>query len=287
MPRAIWKGAVTFGLVYIPVELYSASRSSTLDLDLLDRRDFAPVGYQRINKETGEVVDWGDIVKGYQYKKGQYVALSDEDFRRANVKASQTIEIDSFTEAASIAPEFFETPYHLAPAKGGDKPYALLREALRKSGKVAVGSLVMRGRQHLGVILPAERALTFVTLRFEDELRPTSELGIMPATARSAKVSPREVSMAERLVEEMTAPWDPGQYRDSYREDLMKRIREKIRKKQTHLLTPKEKAPKEERRSAEIIDLMSVLRKSLASHDKVPARAPRKRSSAARRHGRS
>jgi DNA end-binding protein Ku len=286
MPRAIWKGAVTFGLVYIPVELYSASRSNTLDLDLLDRRDFAPVGYQRVNKETGEVVDWGDIVKGYQYKKGQYVALSDEDFRRANVKASQTIEIDSFTEAAAIAPEFYETPYYLAPAKGGDKPYVLLREVLRKGGKVAVGSLVMRGRQHLGVIIPAERILMLLTLRFEDELRRPSELSPVPATARAAKVSAREVAMAERLVEEMTSLWDPGQYRDSYRDDLMKRIREKIRKKQTHLLTPKEKTPKEERRSAEIIDLMSVLRKSIESHGKAPARASRKRSSAGRRQGR-
>jgi len=273
MARPIWKGAVSFGLVYIPVELYSASKSVTLDLDLLDSRDFAPVGYQRVNKRTGEVVDWGDIVKGYQYKKGQYVALSEEDFRQVNVKATQTIDIDSFTDASEISPEFYETPYCLVPVKGGEKAYALLREALIKTGKAGVGSMVMRGRQHVGVILPADRMLMFITLRFPDELRPASELEI-PAGAKSSKVQPREVSMAERLVEEMTAKWNPQDYHDSYREDLMKRIQEKIRKKQTHVLTPKEKAPKEERQSAEIIDLMSVLKKSLESRGGA---APRKR----------
>ena len=182
MARAIWKGAVSFGLVYIPVELHSAARSSSLDLDMLDRRDFSPVGYQRFNKKTGKTVEWGDIVKGYQYKKGEYVALSDEDFRQANVKASQTIDIESFTEASAIPPEYHETPYYLTPAKGGEKGYTLLREVLRKSGKVAVGSFVMRGRQHIGMILPAERALMFITLRFEDELKGTGDLEL-PARA--------------------------------------------------------------------------------------------------------
>lgn len=282
MPRSIWKGAVSFGLVYIPVELHSAARSGSLDLDLLDRRDFAPVGYQRINKKTGDVVEWGDIVKGYQYKKGEYVALSDEDFRQANVKASQTIDIGSFTEAAAIPPEYYENPYYLVPAKGGEKGYTLLREALRKSGKAGVGSFVMRGRQHVGIILPEERALMFITLRFEDELKASDELDLPPANPRSTKLGAREISMAERLVDEMTEPWDPGQYRDTYREDLMKRIKEKIRKKQTHLLTAKEKAPKEERRGAEIIDLMSVLKKSLESRGGKAAPA-RKHASARRR----
>jgi len=204
MPRAVWKGAVSFGLVYIPVELYSAAKSVSLDLDMLDRRDFSPIGYQRVNKRTGDVVDWGDIVKGYQYKKGQYVALSDEDFRQANVKAAQTIEIDSFTDASQIPPEFYETPYYLVPIKGGEKPYALLREALVKSGKAGVGSMVMRGRQHVGVIVQSGRILMFITLRFPDEIKPSDDLEI-PAGAKSAKVSPREVSMAERLIEEMTA----------------------------------------------------------------------------------
>ena len=187
---------------------------------------------------------------------------------------------------APISPEYYETPYYLAPAKGGEKGYTLLREALRKSGKVAVGSFVMRGRQHIGMILPAERALMFITLRFEDEFEVRRSELELPASAKSAKVSPKEVSMAERLVEEMTAPWKPGDYRDSYREDLMKRIKEKIRKKQTHVLTAKEKAPKEERQSAEIIDLMSVLKKSLETRGGKSAPA-KKRPSAARRRSRA
>jgi len=272
--RAIWKGAVSFGLVYIPIELHSAARSGTIDLDLLDRRDFEPVGYQRVNKSTGKVVEWRDIVKGYQYRKGEYVALSDEDFRQANVKASQTIEIESFTDASAISPEFYETPYYLTPVKGGEKVYALLRETLKQSGKVAVGSLVMRSRQHLVVITPEERAMVLVTLRFADEIRSADELDL-PA-ASTGKLSSRELEMAARLVEEMTSAWKPDRYHDTYREDLMKRINEKIRMKQTHVLTPREKEPKEPRQSARVIDLMSVLKKSLESRGSTQRRPARR-----------
>ena len=265
MPKAIWKGAISFGLVYIPVELHAASRSGTLDLHFLDSRDFSPVGYERINKRTGKVVGWSDIVKGYEYKKGEYVALSDEDFRQANVKASQTIEIDSFVAADEIPPEYHETPYYLVPAKGGEKGYTLLRETLQKSAKVAIGSLVMRGRQHLCMITAEQRALMLITLRFAHEIKSQDDLDLPSAGAKSAKVSAREVAMAERLVEEMTAAWRPQTYHDTYREDLMRRIQEKIRKKQTHVLTPTQKQPQEARPSAQVIDLMEVLKKSLES----------------------
>ena len=265
MPRAIWKGAVSFGLVYIPVELHAASRSGTLDLHFLDSRDFSPVGYERVNKRTGKSVDWKDIVKGYEYQKAEYVALSDEDFRQANVKASQTIELESFAAGSEIAPEYHETPYFLAPAKGGEKGYMLLRETLQKSGKVGIGSLVMRGRQHLCMITGEQRALMLITLRFADEIKSQDDIDLPSANSKTAKVSSREVAMAEKLVEEMTAPWRPQAYHDTYREDLMRRIQEKIRKKETHVLTPKEKQPKEARPSAEVIDLMSVLKKSLES----------------------
>jgi DNA end-binding protein Ku len=260
--RALWKGAVSFGLVYIPVHMHSAARDSTLDLDLLDRRDFSPVGYQRYNKRTGKVVDWDDIVKGYEYRKGEYVALSEEDFRQANVDASQTIEIVSFAERQSIPPEFYEVPYYLEPVSGGEKTYSLLREALLRSDKVAVGSFVMRGRQHFCAILVNGRALLLNTLRFAEELRPATELDLPPANPRAAKISGRELAMAERLIEEMSGAWDPNAFKDTYRADLMRRIKQKVRKRQTHVLTPAEE-PVEERRSAEVIDLMAVLRKSL------------------------
>ncbi len=197
------------------------------------------------------------------------------------MKASQTIEIQSFTEGKDIAPEYYETPYYLVPAKGGEKGYALLRETLQKSGKVAVGTLVMRGRQHLCMITGEERALMLVTLRFAQEIKPQDELDL-PA-AKSAKVAPREVAMAERLVDEMSAPWRPQDYHDTYREDLMRRIEEKIRNKQTHILTAKEKQPREERKSAEIIDLMSVLKKSLESRRGAGRGRPARRAAAARR----
>lgn len=280
MARAFWKGAISFGLVYIPVDLYSATRGATIDLDFLDKRDFSPVGYQRYNKRTGKPVDWKNIVRGYQYEKGRYVALSEEDFRQANAKASQTIEITSFTDAASISPEYYETPYYVAAQKGGQKVYALLREALRRTRKVAVANVVIRTRQHLAVLLPEDDILTLNTLRFADELRSPQDLGVEAPAAKAVGLAPKELSMAERLIEEMTAPWEPDEHRDSYREDLMKRIKEKVRNRETHSLpeTPRAGQP---RQSAQIIDLMSVLKQSLekggrsAHGGRRAARAPR------------
>jgi DNA end-binding protein Ku len=262
MARAFWKGAISFGLVYIPVNLYSATHSATIDLDFLDKRDFSPVGYQRYNKRTGKLVEWKDIVRGYQYKKGQYVALSDEDFRKANTKASQTIEITSFTEATNITPEYYETPYYVAPQKGGEKVYALLREALKRTGKVAVANVVVRTRQHLAVVLPEDDILVLNTLRFADEIRTPDDMGVEAPGAKGAGLAAKEISMAQKLIEGMTGPWEPQKYRDTYREDLMKRINEKVRNKETHTLTEagKESKPK---KSAEIIDLMAVLKQSL------------------------
>lgn len=274
--KALWKGAVSFGLVYIPVHLYSAARDSALDLDLLDIRDFSPVGYQRYNKRTGKVVEWGQIVKGYQYKKGEYVALSDEDFRQANVEASRTVDIVSFGEQADIPPEFYEQPYYLEPTKGGEKTYALLREAMRATNKVAIGSFVIRGRQHFCAILAHERALLLNTLRFAEELMSADELELPRANTRAAKFSQQELAMARRLVDEMSGEWKPQAFKDTYRHDLMRRIKEKIRKRQTHVLTPLTE-PGEERPTAEIIDLMAVLRKSL---DKGRGRARPRRKAA-------
>ncbi len=283
MRRAIWKGAVSFGLVYIPVELYSAASAGGLDLSMLDSRDFAPIGYQRINKKTGKVVDWGDIVKGYEYKKGEYVALSEEDFRQANVKASQTIEITSFTKSADIAPAYYENPYYLVPTKGGEKGYVLLREALQRTNKVAIGSIVMRARQHFGVIAPDKRVLLFNTLRFPAELRSAEELDASAPSTKAGSVSAKEVALAEKLLDEMTGPFKPEEYHDTYREDLMRRIKEKVRKHQTHVLTPKEKAPHEDRKSAQVIDLMAVLKKSLESRSAGPKRAAAPSSGTSRR----
>ena len=259
MPRAIWTGAVSFGLVYIPVQLHSASHTSSLDLDLLDKNDFAPVGYQRINKRTGKVVEWNDIVKGYQYEKGKYVALSDEDFRQANVKATQTIDIQQFLDETSVPPEYFETPYFLAPGKGGAKVYALLRDALKKSKKAAVATFVMRGRQHLAMLHPSGNALMLNTLRFEEEIRSADDLDL---PGKATGVTAKELEMAERLIEGMTGEWNPSAFKNTYSRDLLARIKEKIKSRETHVLTPTEKA-RAPRESAQVIDLMEVLKKSL------------------------
>ena len=281
MARALWSGAISFGLVYIPVQMHSASHANQIDLDMLDKKDFSPVGYQRINKRTGKVVEWGDIVKGYQYKKGDYVALSEEDFRQANVKASQTIEIQNFVDVNDISPMYYETPYYLAPAKGGAKVYALLREALLRTEKAAIATFVMRSRQHVAVVSPHDRALILNTLRFAEEIREPKDLEL-PAASKSAGLTAAELAMAERLVNEMTGPWNPEQYTDTYRDDLMKRIQEKVRKKQMHHLTEPDKSRRSEK-GAEIIDLMAALKRSLkdSGGESGETRKPAKRSEGA------
>jgi DNA end-binding protein Ku len=270
--RSLWRGAISFGLIYVPIEMYPASKERALNFHFLDSRDFSPVGYERINKSTGKSVDWQHIVKGYEFEKGQYVALSDADFKHANVKASETIDIASFAEAADISPVYYQAPYYLLPGKGGEKVYALLAEALQASRKVAVATFVMRGRQHLCAVMPMAGTLTLITLRFANEVLPA----VKPASIGSKSVKPKEaeVAMARKLVEEMSAEWKPQAFHDTYREDLMRRIREKIKNKEAHVLglEPK-KAP---RPKAKVIDLMDALKNSLKLRAKHGPRAATK-----------
>ena len=256
MPRALWKGAISFGLIYVPVELHTASKENTLPLPMLDSRDFAPVGYNRVNKKTGKEVDWSRIVKGYEYKKGEYVALADADFKHANVKASETIEIDTFCDVAQIPSMYYEKPYYLAPTKGGDKVYTLLRQALEATHKVAVATFVMHQRQHLCAIAPQGASLMLLTLRFADEVLPASD------TIPSAKISPAELAMAKQLVQSMEGDFTASKFKDTYRADLKRRVQEKIRNKETHSLDVEEPAS-ERRPKAQVIDLMAALKASL------------------------
>jgi DNA end-binding protein Ku len=276
MPRALWNGAISFGLIYVPVELHTASRENPLPLHMLDSRDFAPVGYQRVNKKTGKEVDWSHIVKGYEYKKGDFVALTDADFKHANVKASETIEIDTFCDVSQIPALYYEKPYYLAPAKGGDKVYALLREALKATGKVAVATFVMHQRQHLCAIAPEGPSLILLTLRFADEIVAATE---RPA---NAKISAAELTMAKQLVQSMAGKFTASKFKDTYRADLKRRVQEKIRRKETHSLDAD--APHDERPKAQVIDLMAALKASLkkSGGDVAPKAAnkskkPRKR----------
>jgi DNA end-binding protein Ku len=274
MARALWKGAISFGLIYVPVELHTASKENTLPLHMLDSRDFAPVGYQRINKKTGKEVDWAHIVKGYEYQKGEFVALADADFKHANVKASETIEIDTFCDEDQIPPMYYEKPYYLAPTKGGDKVYSLLRQALDATNKVAVATFVMHQRQHLCAIAPQGTSLMLLTLRFADEVLTETE------RKPTARISAAELTMAKQLVQSMEGKFVAGKFKDTYRADLKRRVQEKIRNKETHSLDVEEPAS-DDRPKAKVIDLMAALKASLDKSgrrgDPKPARRSKTR----------
>jgi DNA end-binding protein Ku len=269
MPRELWKGAIRFGLVHIPVSLYPAEQADELSFTMLDKRDLQPVGYKRYNKSTGDEVAFEDIVKGYEYEDGRYVTLDKDDFKRANVEATQTVDIIGFIGAKEIPPFFLESPYYLTPGKHGDKGYALLREVLERTGKVAIATVVIRTRQHIAVLYPRDNVLVLNTLRYLNELRPTKNLEV-PKDLKDAKVQPNEVKMAERLIGDMSMKWDPKEYHDTYRDDLLKLIEEKAA---GHVkAVPKKRAPRE----AEIIDFASLLEKSLGKRKAVAKTARRR-----------
>lgn len=263
MRRALWKGAISFGLINIPIELFSAEKRDELDFTLLDKRDLSPVGYKRVNKKTGREVPWDNIIKGYEYDDGKFVLMSDEDLRRANVEATQTIDIQSFVEVAQVPVFYYEQPYYLTPAKGGDKAYALLRETLVASGKMAIAQIVIRTRQHLAALLPQDGMLHLITLRYPTELRAPDELSVPSANARKSGVSPQEVEMARALVEHMSADWAPGQFHDTYRDDVLALVNKKIKSRQTHEVSEPEEAAAAPSGGGKVIDLMALLKSSL------------------------
>lgn len=282
MARAIWKGAITFGLVSIPVELHSAEEKREFKLAMIDKRDFSPVGYKRYSKKSGKEVPWDAVVKGYEYEKGDYVVLSDEDFRRANPQASQAIEIQAFVPADEVPAEYFETPYYLVPTKPGQKVYALLRETLRETGRIAIAQVVIRTVQHLAAVVPVGRALMLNTMRYSDELRAAEELALPAEGLKGVRVTAKEAELAKRLVADMAEHWKPGEFKNTYHQDLMRRIREKIKAGETKAIIEAEKgeqiaAP----RTAKVIDLAALLQQSLKEGQKAGRKAPHRRSASA------
>src|SRR5512134_2705317 len=284
MPRVLWKGAISFGLVHIPVGLYSAEKRNSFDLTMLDRRTMKPVGFKRYNKETGEEVSWDDIVKGYEYEKGCYVVLTEEDFRRANVEATQTVEILSFVDREEIGPMHYETPYYLAPDKRGHKGYALLRETLKQTGKIAIANVVIRTRQYVAALIPYKDVILMNTLRYPNELRDTDELEVPSSNLKTVGVTPREVEMARRLVEGMSAPWKPEEHRDTYHEDLMALIEKRVEAGQTEAVTEPSKDEVKRPAKGEVIDLMALLKKSVEAKGK--GRGPQAAKARGRKPGR-
>ncbi len=264
MARAIWTGTIGFGLVQIPVSLFAAEDKEELDMTMLDKRNFAPVGYQRINKVTGEEVPWEEIVKGYEHASGEYVVLTDADFKAANVESTRNMDIEDFVEFASIDPRLIDRPYYLAPQKAGRKAYALLREALRKTGRAGVGKIVIRTRQHLAAVVACDKALVLVVLRFQGELRKEDDLDLPETSLGKLGVSSKEVAMAEQLVESMAGEFQPKKYVDEYRRDLMKLIQRKVKAGELNQITTGTKEKAERPRAANVIDLSSLLVKSLS-----------------------
>jgi DNA end-binding protein Ku len=270
MARALWKGAISFGLVHIPVELFSAVKENELDLTMLDRRDFAPVGFKRYNKQSGQEVTWDNIVKGYRYADDEYVVLSDEDLKRANVKATQTIDIQAFVHAEEVPLVYYEQPYYLAPGRGGDKVYALLRETLRQAGKIGIASVVIRTKQHLCALVCIGDAIVLNTLRYHDEIRGMEDLKLPETSLKAVGINEREMQMALSLVDGMTEPWQPEQYRDTYRDDVLALVEQKIQAHQTKTIT--QAGPeKAEAAASNVVDLVALLQQSLGKQPKAAA----------------
>jgi DNA end-binding protein Ku len=276
MPRPIWKGAISFGLVTVPVALYTATeRAADLHFRLLHVKDASPVDYKRVCEAEGVEVPWPQIGKGYEYEKGRYVLVTDKDFARARVEATQTFAVRDFVPARAIDAVHFDEPYYLTPAgQPAARAYALLRDALADSGRVGVGTIVLRQREHLAALQPRRRALTLTTLRWAYEIRPLDALDL-PAAGRADK---RQLGLARQLIDTLARDWDPSRYRDTYREVLLKVIEQKVKGEPL--------SPPASRRPARVVNLMDALRRSLDAPPRkttagVARRPPRRR--AARR----
>ena len=255
MACAIWKGSISFGLVNIPISLYPATRREELKFRLLRKSDLSPVSYKRVTEKDGKEVPWDQIVKGYEYEKGKYVVLKDEDFERVDLEATQTVDIQDFVDQEEIDPMFFYKPYYLEPQKAGDKAYALLRDALKDSGKVGIAKVVIKTRQYLAGVKPEDGALVLELMHFADELADPGKLHVPKKT----EVGKREMNMAKSLIDSMSSKWNPEKYKDDYREALMEVIEEKVEAGGKEIEEKPKKAPK----PTKVIDLVSVLQKSL------------------------
>jgi DNA end-binding protein Ku len=262
MARALWKGSISFGLVNIPIELHTAVRDHRPKFRMLHAKDKSPVRFERVCIRDGHPVAWEDLVKGFEYSKGRFIVLTKEDFQAAAVEKTRTVDIIDFVKADEIDDRFFETPYYLVPAKGGERAYALLREAIRASGRIGVAKFILRDAQHLAAVEAIDNALVLSVMRFDDELIDARQFDFPTANG----VRKAELDMAKALVNSLAAEWDPSKYSDEYRENLMKIIQGKLKGKEVEL------EPAAEPRQAEVVDLMERLRRSLQQSGGTAAR---------------
>ena len=260
MARSIWKGTMGFGLVTIGVELLTAERAEELDLDLLDKRDHARIGYQKYNKSTGEIVEQSEIVRGFEVSDGKYVVLSDEDLKSANPKATQSVDIVGFVSQADIPLLFYDKPYYVSPLKGSDKAYGLLRDALADTKQVGIAQIVIHTRQHVAAVYPHEGVIVVQLLRYAHELKEPEDAGVKDVPHNSKSSRAPEFTMAKQLIDSMVSDWKPEQFKDTYKDDVLKLIHERA-KKGGGKASPAVNVPASG--ETKVLDLVAALRNSL------------------------
>lgn len=270
MPRPIWTGSLSFGLLNVPVSLMAGERRVDLSFRMLDARDKKPIRFERVNAETGEEVPWKDIVKAYEYDKGSYVVVEKEDIASAAPETHESVDVEAFVDAGSIGLRFYEKPYILVPAKKAEKGYVLLRETLKEAGKVGVARVVIRTREYLCAVVPEGNALVLMLLRYPQELVDLEEYALPEGKPSSYRIAPKEMEMAKMLVESMTAEWKPDAYHDEFRERLETIIKKRIKSKGATTKLAEEPAEREDA-ATNVVDFMSLLQKSLESKQRTPA----------------
>ncbi|MBN8727185.1 MAG: Ku protein [Xanthomonadales bacterium] len=275
MPRAIWSGTLSFGLLNVPIQLMSGERRTDLSFRMLDSRNKKPIRYERVNADTGEEVPWKDIVKAYEYDKGSYVVLDEKDIKAAAPESHEAVEIEAFVDAESISPVYYEKPYILVPGKKAEKGYVLLREVLSRTGKVGIARVVIRTREYLAAVMPQESALVMMLLRYQQEVVDPADFKLPGEDLEAYRIAPRELEMAEQLIDSMAGEWKPDEYRDEFRERLHKVIEQRLQQ-QGLVSAPIEEAHLPENATTNVVDFMALLKESIDKRQRTPAKAATK-----------
>ena len=272
MPRPVWSGTLSFGLLNIPVSLMSGEKpSADIHFRMLDGRNNAPVKYERVNAETGEEVPWKEIVKAYEYEKGSFVVLEPEDIKSAAPESHDAVEVEGFVDASAIGPQYFEKPYVLVPQKKAEKGYVLLREALQKTGKIGIGRVVIRTRENLCAVMPEGDALMLMMLRYPHELVDVHEYNIPEGAKGDYRITPKELQFSEQLIDAMSSDWEPGQYKDEFRARLQKVIKERMESNGV-VRRKTEEHEAAEGTATNVVDFMTLLQQSIANKNRTPAK---------------
>ena len=271
MARPIWTGTLSFGLLNVPVSLMSGERSVDLHFRMLDSRSNTPVRYERVNAETGEEVPWKEIVKAFEYEKGSYVVLEPEDIKSASSEGREAVEVKTFVDAGSIGPEYYEKPYILVPGKKAEKGYVLLRETLKRTGKIGIARVVIRTREYLSAVMPRDNGLLLMLLRYPQELVDASDYKIPEGDVSDYRITSKEMEMAEQLIDSMSDEWTPGDYRDEFRERLRAVIEKRMKSKGVVTPPTEDEGEVPENASTNVVDFMALLQKSLETKHRTPA----------------